>query len=74
MEGSVGNRLFTEVAELTELPSHLISTELVSILEKVGADPNELSINQLREAMAAYLMEVIGPELGVDPESDSSSS
>lgn len=57
----MGNRLFQEVADLTGLPKHLISEELVEILARVGATPHAVTLEDLREAMATYLMEVIGP-------------
>jgi hypothetical protein len=65
-EGKMGNQLFTEVADLTGLPKQLISEELVSILGKVGTDPHAVTLEDLRMAMAAYLMEVIGTEEAAD--------
>ncbi len=59
----MGNRLFKEVTDLTGLPENLISKELVSILEQVGATPQAVTLEDLRKAMAAYLKEVIGPNL-----------
>ena len=59
----MGNRLFHEVTDLTGLPKNLISEELVSILGEVGASPHAVTLEDLRRAMAAYLTEVIGPNL-----------
>ena len=57
-----GNALLEEVADLTGLPKGEISEELVQLLNKVGTDPNQLTIEQLRTAMIAYLSEIIGQE------------
>lgn len=59
----MGNRLFSEVTDLTGLPKNLISDELVEILGEVGSTPHAVNMEDLRQAMAMYLMEVIGPEL-----------
>lgn len=59
----MGNELFTEVTDLTGLPKNLISSELVSILGNVGTSPQEMTLEDLRKAMATYLTEVIGPKL-----------
>mgnify|MGYP001617475151 CR=1 FL=1 len=70
----MGNRLFKEVADLTGLPKNLISEELVAILGEVGATPHQVTLDDLRKAMATYLTEVIGPELEQEfvPETTSS--
>jgi hypothetical protein len=63
MEKAIGNPLFQEIMVLTGLPKNHISEELVAILEEVGASPESVTLEDLRNAMAAYLMQVIGPEL-----------
>lgn len=64
----MGNRLFTEVTSLTGLPTNLISDELVGILGEVGTTSDAVNMKDLRQAMAMYLMEVIGPELEKEAE------
>lgn len=65
----MGNELFNEVTDLTGLPKNLISDELVSILGRVGTDSENVTLEELREAMASYLMEVISTiESPVDSE------
>lgn len=58
----MGNRLFTEVTDLTGLPKNLISEELVEILGQVGSNPQAVTIEDLREAMIKYLTAVMGAE------------
>ncbi|MEW6056816.1 MAG: hypothetical protein AB1540_09385 [Bdellovibrionota bacterium] len=58
----MGNRLFQEVADLTGLPKHLISEELVTILGQVGSNPQAVTLEDLRRAMTMYLREVMGSE------------
>lgn len=62
----MGNELFKEVTDLTGLPKGLISEELVSILGRVGSAPHAVTLEDLRKAMATYLIEVIGPNLEDD--------
>jgi hypothetical protein len=59
----MGNRLFREVTDLTGLPKKLISEELVTILGRVGSTPQQVTLEDLRTAMAMYLTEVIGPDM-----------
>jgi hypothetical protein len=75
----MGNELFKEVTDLTGLPKSLISEELVQILGQVGTTPHAVTLEDLRKAMATYLMEVIGsldevesssPLMSDAPESD----
>lgn len=66
----MGNRLFTEVTDLTGLPKNLISDELVDILGHVGSNPQSMTIEDLREAMIKYLTAVMGPEDAEAPVSE----
>ena len=67
----MGNELFKEVTDLTGLPKSLISEELVSILGQVGSNPHAVTLEDLRKAMATYLMEVIESlETDTPPKSD----
>jgi len=54
----MGNKLFSEVTELTGLPEDLISEELKSLLERKGVEPEQLTLESLREALADYLTQV----------------
>jgi hypothetical protein len=54
----MGNKLFSEVTELTGLPEDLISEELKSLLESKGVEPEQLTLESLREALADYLTQV----------------
>jgi len=54
----MGNKLFSEVTELTGLPEELIGEELKSLLERKGVEPEELTLESLREALADYLTQV----------------
>jgi hypothetical protein len=54
----VGNRLFKQVTELTGLPEELISEELRGLLERKGIEPDQVTIESLREALADYLAQV----------------
>jgi hypothetical protein len=55
----MGNKLFSEVTELTGLPEELISEELKSLLERKGVAPEQMTMESLREALADYLTQVI---------------
>lgn len=55
----MGNKLFSEVTELTGLPEELISEELKTLLESKGVAPEEVTMESLREALADYLKQVI---------------
>lgn len=54
----MGNKLFSEVAGLTGLPSDLIHEELALLLEKKGISPDELTMDSLRSALTDYLIAV----------------
>jgi hypothetical protein len=57
--GNTGNKLFSQVTELTGLPEDLISEELKSLLERKGVAPEQVTMESLREALADYLSQVI---------------
>lgn len=54
----MGNKLFSEVTELTGLPEELISEELKSLLANKGVEPEQVTMESLREALADYLTQV----------------
>ncbi len=56
--GTMGNKLFSQVTELTGLPEELISEELKTLLEAKGVVPEQVTMESLREALADYLAQV----------------
>ena len=50
-----GRELLEKVAELTGLPEDLAQEELGQIIESAGHSEGTLTLDQLREAMIAYL-------------------
>lgn len=58
-----GQELIQKVIELTGLPDDLVRKELNQILEDQGTEANELTMQNLREALAAHL-EALGSEIG----------
>ena len=55
----MGNELFKELAQATGLPSELITTELTRVLAAKGIAKDEVTMDELRQALAAYLRDVI---------------
>lgn len=55
----MGNKLFSQVTELTGLPEELISEELKGLLERKGVAPEQVTMESLREALADYLTQVV---------------
>ncbi|MGE3262214.1 MAG: hypothetical protein AB7K68_10585 [Bacteriovoracia bacterium] len=55
----MGNKLFSEVTELTGLPEELIGAELKSLLANKGVAPEQMTMESLREALADYLNQVV---------------
>lgn len=53
-----GAELIQSVAALTGLPEPLMEQELVEIVARSGHSPNELTLDQLRQSMLAYLEEL----------------
>ena len=51
----MGNKLFTQVTGLTGLPEELIGAELKTLLERKGVEPEQMTMESLREALADYL-------------------
>lgn len=54
----MGNKLFSEVTNLTGLPEDLIGPELKQLLTSKGVTPEQLTMESLREALANYLTEI----------------
>ena len=55
----MGNELFKSITEATGLPEDLISKELTRVLSDKGIARNEVTLDDLRDALAGYLREVI---------------
>ncbi|MEO7162608.1 MAG: hypothetical protein ABI041_06805, partial [Bdellovibrionia bacterium] len=60
-----GQELIQLVVSLTELPELMIQRELEQILELPVGKPEDVTIEQLREAMLAYL-ELVDKEVSRD--------
>ena len=60
-----GQELIQMVVSLTELPEQMIQQELEQILEIPGRNSEDVTIEQLREAMLAYL-ELVDSEISTD--------
>lgn len=57
-EELTGSQLIQTVVSLTELPQSIMQNELGQIIKDSGHSPESLTIEQLREAMLAYLEEL----------------
>lgn len=67
----MGNTLFKEVVRLTGLPEETIFDELSEIVEQIGANPNELTLDQLRQAMLYYLEDLVAKtEIAIDEQGE----
>jgi hypothetical protein len=62
----MGNKLFTQVKELTGLPEELIGPELKGLLERKGVAPEQVTMDSLREALADYLNQMAAEFEGSD--------
>lgn len=60
-----GQELIQTVVNLTGLPELMIRCELDQILEHGGQSPKDLTLDQLRQALAAYL-EAMKAEFQID--------
>ena len=54
-----GAPLFEQVVRLTGIPSKMISNELKTILEKRNIDISNLTVEELRSAVASYVREIM---------------
>lgn len=55
----MGNDLFKSIATATGLPDDLITRELSKVLSQKGIARDEVTLDELRIALADYLREVI---------------
>lgn len=60
-----GQELLTEVIQLTGLPPALVQDELAGILEASGKSSQDLTLEELRVALAGYL-ETLQQDLEAD--------
>ncbi|HEX7674413.1 MAG TPA: hypothetical protein VF412_09585 [Bdellovibrio sp.] len=63
--------LFKTVVEATGLPETPVSKELQTLVTENGFNPEELTIDELREVMAAYLNQVFLEMIEADKDSAS---
>ena len=54
-----GARLLSEVTEATGLPNDLVGNELGRLVASAGLSQETLTLEDLREVLAAYLQDVI---------------
>jgi hypothetical protein len=54
----MGNQLFKQVLSLTGIQEDSMAEELDSILGRAGVDKNEMTLDQLRQALMDYLTEL----------------
>jgi hypothetical protein len=55
----MGNDLLNEVVEATGLPTEWVLKELMTMLADAGIDPKTLTLDQLRDVMAANIGEAL---------------
>jgi hypothetical protein len=55
----MGNELFKTVTGATGLPSDLVAKELSKVLSNKGIARDEVTLEELRSALAEYLREVL---------------
>ena len=55
----MGNELFKAITTATGLPDDLVTTELTKVLSKKGYARDDVTLDELRLALADYLREVI---------------
>lgn len=55
----MGSLLLEEVTKLTGLPENLVRKELEIILKQKNIDPDNLTLDQLRVVVSAYLRQVM---------------
>lgn len=53
------NNLFNQLIESTGLPKEEITRELEGLLSRAGVNSTDFSIEELREALANYLQDVL---------------
>lgn len=59
-EGSVrGTALINELSHATGLPDDLIGEELSRIISSAGKSTSDVTLDELREMLAAYLQDVL---------------
>ncbi len=57
-----GNELFQQVITLTGLPEERVSCELTRLLEHAGTCPEQMTMDDLRQAILVFLAEIFQSE------------
>jgi len=57
--GNMGEDLLTQLLAATGLPQDLIAREVADLITAAGAQPEDLTLDQLRDIVANYLQEVM---------------
>lgn len=55
----MGNSLFQAVVDATGLPNDPLNSELNKLLLQNGVSPDEMTLADLREAVAGYLQDIL---------------
>lgn len=55
----MGERLLTDLADATGLPSDLVTDELGRLLQNAGLEKNQITLDDLRSVLAEYMQEVL---------------
>ena len=55
----MGERLLTDLAHATGLPSNLVTDELGRLLQNAGLEKAEITLDDLRAILADYMQEVL---------------
>ncbi|RYZ77356.1 MAG: hypothetical protein EOP05_02100 [Proteobacteria bacterium] len=55
----MGERLLTDIADATGLPSNLVTDELGRLLQNAGIEKSEMTLDDLRHVLAEYMQEVL---------------
>lgn len=55
----MGERLLTDLADATGLPSNLVTDELGRLLQNAGVEKAEITLDDLRAILADYMQEVL---------------
>lgn len=54
-----GKKLFDEVTDATGLPGEAVSKELEALLAGSGLQKNDITLEELRQVLAAYVQDVL---------------
>jgi hypothetical protein len=57
--GDMGERLLTDLAEATGLPSDLVTDELGRLIQGAGLAKSDITLDDLRAILADYMQEIL---------------